>query len=169
VTASPHRPRLAELANRLLRTRWLVRAPILVFRARLGLVFAGRLLMLEHTGRVTGQRRYVVLEIVDTPSAGTYVVVSGFGERAQWWQNLRANPHARIWLGSRGPQHATAHPLTRREAVAALNGYANAHPRAWRNLRPTLESMLGAPINDLAGTDLPMTALRTQSPTRTTA
>lgn len=36
----------ARMAARLLRTRWLVRAPIALFRARLGFVFGRRLLML---------------------------------------------------------------------------------------------------------------------------
>jgi hypothetical protein len=44
-----------------------VRAPVWLYRARLGFVFGSRLLMLEHTGRKTGIRRYVVLETVDHP------------------------------------------------------------------------------------------------------
>ncbi len=38
-------------AAKLLRVRWLVRAPIWAYRARLGAVFGSRLVMLEHTGR----------------------------------------------------------------------------------------------------------------------
>lgn len=46
-------------------------------------MFGPRLLMLEHTGRKTGILRYVVLEAVDHPDPGTYVVAAGFGDRAQ--------------------------------------------------------------------------------------
>jgi hypothetical protein len=40
--------------------------------------------MLEHTGRKTGIRRYVVLEAVDHRGPRTYIVAAGFGDRAEW-------------------------------------------------------------------------------------
>ena len=58
---------LGGLGARALRTRWLVRAPINLYRVGLGFLFGTRLLMLEHVGRRTGARRYVVLEVVDRP------------------------------------------------------------------------------------------------------
>jgi F420H(2)-dependent quinone reductase len=82
---------LAAWGARLMRVRWVVRAPVWLYRARLGFVFGSRLLMLEHTGRETGIRRYVVLEAVDHPHAGTYIVAAGFGDRAQWLRNVRAD------------------------------------------------------------------------------
>ena len=134
---------LAEHAARLLRVRWIVRSPVIVYRARMGLVFGQRMLMLEHTGRTTGTRRYVVLEIVGHPDPGTYVVVSGFGTKAQWYRNVRVNPHVRIWLGSHPPVPATARPLNRDEATTALAAYAARHPRAWAAFKPILETTLG--------------------------
>jgi hypothetical protein len=62
--------RLASLTGRMLRTRRLVRAPIWLYRARLGFLFGPRLIMLEHTARKSGARCYVVLEVVDRPSPG---------------------------------------------------------------------------------------------------
>jgi hypothetical protein len=59
----------------------LVRAPVGLYRARLGFLLGSRLLMLEHTGRKSGARRYVVLEVVGHPRPRTYVVASGFGGR----------------------------------------------------------------------------------------
>jgi deazaflavin-dependent oxidoreductase (nitroreductase family) len=82
------------LADRLLRVRWIVRAPVWLYRARLGFVFGSRLLMLEHTGRKTGIRRYAVLETVGHPDPGTYIVAAGFGSRAQWLRNARRHPRA---------------------------------------------------------------------------
>jgi deazaflavin-dependent oxidoreductase (nitroreductase family) len=142
-----------------LRVRWLVRAPIWLYRARLGAVFGGRLLMLEHRGRNSGRRRYVVLEIVDNPAPGTYVVVSGFGRRAQWYCNVEADARVRVYLGSRRPVAARACPLGPDEAAEALRHYADAHPRAWASLRPVLEQTLGARIEE-SGTELPVVALR---------
>jgi len=152
-TSSP-----AALAARLLRVRWIVRTPILLHRARLGFVFGSRLLMLEHAGRKTGTRRYVVLEAVDHPDPGRYIVAAGFGDRAQWLRNVRATPRVRVYAGSRRPVPAIARPLTSEEATAALTAYARAHPRAWAALRPVFENTLGARI-DSDGTNLPMIAL----------
>src|SRR5215469_7567003 len=94
------------------KTRWLVRAPIRLYRARLGFVLGSRFLMLEHVGRSSGLRRYVVLEIIGRPSPGTFVVASGFGTRAQWFRNVRANPAVRIYLRSGKPVTATARLLS---------------------------------------------------------
>lgn len=151
-------PVIATVAARLLRVRWIVRAPIWLFRARLGFVFGSRMLMLEHIGRQTGARRYVVLEAVDHPSPRTYVVASGFGERAQWLRNVRANPAVHVYAGARRPAAATARPLTHEETAAALTTYARRHPRAWAALRPAFEATLGARI-DSEGTSLPLIAL----------
>lgn len=153
----PASPKIAAGTARLLRTRWLVRAPILLYRARLGFVFGTRLLMVEHIGRKTGIRRYVILETVSHPDPSTWIVAAGFGERAQWLRNVRANPQVRLWIAAGRPAPATARPLTREQASAALTAYARTHPRAWAALRPVFETTLGTPI-DSAGTSLPMIA-----------
>jgi deazaflavin-dependent oxidoreductase (nitroreductase family) len=104
-TSSP-----AALAARLLRVRWIVRTPILLYRARPGSVFGSRLLMLERAGRKTGIRRYGVLEAVDRPDSATCIVAAGFGDRAQWLRNVRATPRVRVYPGSRRPVPAIARP-----------------------------------------------------------
>lgn len=154
---------VAGLAAKLLRVRWFVRAPIWLFRARLGLLVGSRLLMLEHIGRSTGARRYVVLEIVDRPQPGSYIVASGFGERAQWYRNIRANPAVRVYVGNHRPRAASAHVLAAAEADAALRAYARKHPRAWRSLRPVFESTLGTRIG-ATGSTLPLVCIDTTSP-----
>lgn len=65
-----------------MQSRGIVRAPVWLCRARLGFAFGSRLLMLEHAGRKTGIRRYVVLEAAGHPDPGTYRVAAGFGDRA---------------------------------------------------------------------------------------
>jgi hypothetical protein len=55
--------------------------PVVRYRARLGFLFGSRLIMLEHTGRKTGARRPVILEIVGHPPPATYIVAAGFGQR----------------------------------------------------------------------------------------
>jgi len=144
----------ASGAARLLRVRSLVRAPVWAYRARLGALFGSRLVMLEHTGRTSGRRRFVVLEVVGHPAAGSYLVVSGFGSRAQWFRNIQAEPRVRLYTGSRRPAPARARVLTRDQARTALAAYAAARPRTWAALKPALEHTLGAEVGDL-----PMVAL----------
>jgi deazaflavin-dependent oxidoreductase (nitroreductase family) len=149
---------IAGAAAGLLRTRWLVRAPVWLYRARLGALLGPRFLMLEHTGRKSGTRRYVVLEVVEHPSPGTYLVVSGFGDRAQWFRNIRANPQVRVRTLSRRPATATARILPQAEAAAALTAYSARRPRTWAGIKPVLQGTLGSPADEVE-TRLPVIAL----------
>ena len=148
----------ARWASRLLQTRWIVRAPITVYRLRLGWVFGSRLLMLQHRGRRSGKPRYVVLEVVDQPSPESWVVVAGFGARAQWLWNVREDSRVRVWFKGRAPRSALARELSAADRADVLSSYAARHPRSWHRLRPVLEETLEAPI-DTDGTNLPMVAL----------
>ena len=140
---------VARIGARGLTTRWLVRAPIGIYRAGLGFVFGSRLLMLEHRGRSSGRRRFVVLEVVDRPARDEYVIASGFGPRAQWYRNVVAEPRVRVSSGLRRHVPATATAMTSEESAAALRLYASAHPRAWTQLRATIEKATGAPVEIL--------------------
>jgi deazaflavin-dependent oxidoreductase (nitroreductase family) len=140
-----------------------VRAPIWIYRARLGFLFGSRLLMLEHIGRKTGMPRQVVLEVVDHPNPGTYVVPSGFGDRAQWFRNVQANPRVRVYARGRGPAPATARVLGHEEADRALATYRRRHPRAWEKFKPVVEGTLGNRISD-TNTALPMVEVRLATP-----
>lgn len=150
---------LARIGGRVLRTKRLMRAPIWIYRARLGFVFGSRMLMLEHIGRKSGQRRYVVLEVFGHPTPDTYVVPSGFGTRSQWFRNIQANPHVRVHVGSRAPAEAVARRLDPAEADASLRAYIERRPRAWERFKPVVENTLEAPIDD-EGTNLPLVELR---------
>ena len=149
---------LARAGRRLLRLRPLVRAPIWIYKARAGVVFGSRILMLEHLGRKSGARRHAVLEVVEhTPDS--YVVASGFGRKAQWFRNIQANPRVRVYAGSRRPARATARVLDQAEADRALAAYRSRHPQAWEQFKPVLEGTLGTTITD-TDTPLPMVELR---------
>ncbi|WP_083097587.1 nitroreductase family deazaflavin-dependent oxidoreductase [Mycobacterium mantenii] len=136
-----------------------MRAPIWIYKARAGALFGSRLLMLEHIGRKSGEPRYVVLEVLDHPSPGTYVVASGFGRKAQWFRNIEANPRVRVYAGSHAPRRATARVLDQQEADRALAAYLSRHRKAWDKMRPVLEETLGVPITE-TDTPLPLVELR---------
>ena len=150
---------LAGIGERLLRSRRLVRAPVWLYRARLGALAGARILMLEHVGRKSGAVRYAVLEVVDHPSPDTYVVASGFGRKAQWFRNIQAHPRVRVYAGSHAPRRATARVLGQGEADGTLTAYRSRHPKAWERFRPVLEKTLGASITE-TDTPLPMVELR---------
>jgi deazaflavin-dependent oxidoreductase (nitroreductase family) len=138
----PTMSRSTQFALKVLRTRWLVRLPIYLFRARLGFIFGRRLIMLEHYGRKTGKRRYAILELVNQ-APGTYFVVSGFGEHADWLKNVRANPHVRITVGSKRAIPAIAKRLEPAAGTVVLTDYAERYPRTWQALTPVLQGLSG--------------------------
>jgi deazaflavin-dependent oxidoreductase (nitroreductase family) len=137
--------RSSAVLGRLLKTRWLVRAPIWLYRIRLGFLFDHRMLLLEHIGRKSGARRYTVLEVVDHPSTDEYVIVSGFGEKAQWYRNVVADPHVRVSVGLRRSVPTIATPMTAEAAEETLKHYAEEHPRTWRTLQQAMSSALDTP------------------------
>lgn len=155
---APHTRRtVGRLGAGLLRVRSFARLPIWLYRARLGWLFGSRLLMLEHTGRRSGKKRYVVLEVVDRPDPGCYVVASGFGNASQWYRNVRAEPHARVYIGAHRPALAVARLLGSEESAAAMKAYARRHPRAWTALTPVFEATLGASVEELPLVTLELT------------
>ncbi|WP_116709373.1 nitroreductase family deazaflavin-dependent oxidoreductase [Actinomycetospora cinnamomea] len=132
-TAAPARHRL---------TRALVRAPILVYRCGLGWIFGRRLVLLTHVGRTTGRPRRVVLEVVGRgPVAGSYVVASGYGRRAQWFRNVVAHPEVTYQVGRRR-RDGWAYPLPSDESGRLLAEYAVRRPRTAAALMRMLDRNL---------------------------
>lgn len=101
------------------------------------------MLLLQHRGRRSGIARYVVLEVVEHPRPDRYLIVSGFGEAAQWYRNLLAEPRVRVSVGRRRDVPAVARLLSTEESQAALSRYAEHHPAAWRRLQGALQSATG--------------------------
>ena len=132
-----------NLGARILTTRWAARLPIALFRARLGFLFGGRLLMLRHRGRTSGEWRTVALETVRRDSADVVVVASGFGTGAQWYRNLRADPRCRVSIGWWVDRPARAELLDPVESRTVLDRYAAEHPRLWAALRRTVQGATG--------------------------
>ncbi|HZQ32175.1 MAG TPA: nitroreductase family deazaflavin-dependent oxidoreductase [Mycobacterium sp.] len=143
----------ANAGARILRNRRLMRAPIWLYKARLGALLTSGLLMLEHIGRKSGARRYVVLEVVGHPTPDSYAVVAGFGSAAQWYRNVQANPHVRVYAGSRKPAPATARTMDQDEADRTMAAYRAKYPRLWEQFMPILEEVSGEAIGD---TDFPL-------------
>ena len=126
---TPRRPQLPTGWRRLA-----ARLPIPLFHAGLGSLFGKRLLLLHHVGRISGLDRMVVLEVVSyDPPNPSWTVTSGFGPKADWYQNLREQPKTLIRFGNR-PHAVTAHFLAPDEGAEIMAGYAGRHPRTARRL-----------------------------------
>ncbi len=110
------------------------RFPILLYQAGLGWLLGERALMMIHTGRVSGLARRVVLEVMrHDKETDTYIVASGWGEKSDWFQNIRKTPQVEINVGRRRFS-ALAQRLPLDEAYEEIQDYARRHPTAIRQL-----------------------------------
>ena len=81
--------------------RVLFRGPLLLYRLGLGGLMPGRLMLLT-TGRRTGRPHRVVVDVVHRDKANdSYYIASGYGDSADWYLNLRANPKVCVQVGWR--------------------------------------------------------------------
>lgn len=104
-----------------------------LYRLKLGGLLGGRLVLLTHTGRKSGRRRQVVLEVIGRPDDATLLVASGFGRNAQWLRNVLVNLAALVTTGS-STREGWAVPLSPQESGRDLVTYARRHPRLARQL-----------------------------------
>jgi deazaflavin-dependent oxidoreductase (nitroreductase family) len=117
----------------------MLRAPIWLYRLRLGRFMGRRLTYVAHRGRRTGARREVVVETVGfDPGVPEVVVVAAWGHGPDWYRNLRAAPAIEVRVGGQHwprPHHRYLDAVETRRVLLA---YQRAHPYAWRRLAPLL-------------------------------
>jgi len=136
-------PSLLDRAiGRMLRTRWLMRLPIPLYRASLGWMLGNRLLMIEHLGRVSGERRFAVVEVLSR-ERNVVRVASGLGRRSDWYRNIEANGVAYISVGRYRRVKCHARLLGPEDSAARLADYARAHPADWRHLHAAMDFAQG--------------------------
>ncbi len=144
--------------------RFLFRLPIYLFRLHLGWLLGERFVMIDHVGRKSGKLHQTVVEVVDHDrSDDSYFVASGWGYKANWYQNLIAHPETTIRVGMRTlPVRAEVLPPP--QAAQRLIDYRDRHRFAAREL----SGMMGIDIatsspeelEQLIATSLPMVAFR---------
>ena len=104
--------------------------PVWLYRVHLGWLLGNRFLMLTHTGRKSGQPHQTVVEVVRyNEETDTYYVVSGWGEKSDWYQNIRKTPSVTIQAGRRTFQ-AKAEFIPVEKAIGIVETYARDHPRS---------------------------------------
>jgi deazaflavin-dependent oxidoreductase (nitroreductase family) len=122
----------------------LFRAPVHLYHWRLGWLLTTRMLLLRHTGRVTGEERETVLEVIDRID-GAPVVCSGFGSRSDWLLNVTSDPDVSVvWSTMDFP--ARARRLDLEEATAVFERYQVKH----RVAAKTIGSALGLSLDDVS-------------------
>jgi deazaflavin-dependent oxidoreductase (nitroreductase family) len=112
------------------------RMPIYLYRLKLGWLFGDRLLLLNHTGRVTGKPHQSILEVAEHDEAdNSYIVGSGWGPTAAWYRNVLHNPRVSIQVRNRKVD-VTAVPLGKDEGAVKFMRYAAGHRRVARFVLP---------------------------------
>ncbi|MGW8143116.1 MAG: nitroreductase family deazaflavin-dependent oxidoreductase [Anaerolineales bacterium] len=115
-------------------SRLLFRAPIWLYRHNLGWLMSGRLLELTHTGRISGQPRYVVLEVVmHDPATDTYYIAAAWGDKSDWVKNIQVNPKVHIKVGRRNLDRI-AEQLTPEQGEEVILDYSHKHKSAMMSI-----------------------------------
>ena len=115
-------------------TRLFVRAPIWLYKLHLEWLMGNLMLQLTHVGRVSGQPRQVVLEVVKhDPDNDIYYIAAAWGEKSDWVKNIRANPYVKVQAGNR-KFDMLAEQLTPEQGELTILDYAQRHPTAMSNL-----------------------------------
>jgi deazaflavin-dependent oxidoreductase (nitroreductase family) len=142
----PDQPQFIPYPTGLLRLA--LRMPLTLFRLGLGdLLNIMRLLVLTTRGRKSGQARHVAVEY--RRHGSKIYMVSGWGERPDWYQNLLADPLVTIQLG-RHTLSALADKVTDpAEALRAVNLFRRDAPTRY-------DAVLGRLVDDeISGFKLP--------------
>ncbi len=119
------------------------RLPIYLYRLNLGWILGHRALLLVHQGRRSGLLRETVLEVVHyVPHTRESVVLSGWGEEADWYRNIEATPALEVRTGGQRyvPQQRFLDP---EENHTVLAEYGRRHPLAFRVFARALGYPLG--------------------------
>jgi deazaflavin-dependent oxidoreductase (nitroreductase family) len=123
--------------------RRLLRAPIHLYRWRLGPLFSRRFLLLTHIGRRTGRRFQTVLEVMEyRTQTSEAIVMSGFGSNSNWLRNIEANGSAEIDIASERFR-ASFRLLDEDDAMRVVAGYERRNRFMLPIVRWVLSRMLG--------------------------
>jgi deazaflavin-dependent oxidoreductase (nitroreductase family) len=116
-----------------------------MYQTGLGILMGKRFLLLEHTGRNSGLPRKAVLEVIRYDSVEeTYYVVSAFGDRADWYQNISKTAAVKIQVGWKW-MPSRAESLGLDQMQEEILDYARRNPKTFRVLA---ERLLGYEVGE---------------------
>ena len=114
--------------------RFAFRLPIHLYRFNLGWLLGHRVLLLTHRGRRSGRIYRIPLEVIRYDAATEEsIVVSAWGEKADWYRNIEANPAMEIRIGRKRyvPEQRFLAP---EEVYAEIVAYERHHPLLVRTI-----------------------------------
>ena len=145
------------------------RAPIWLYRCKLGWMLGHRFLLLIHTGRRTRRRRSTVLEVMEFRKAtGEMVVMCAFGPSADWYRNIQAMPDFEVMSGSKRFR-ACYRRLDKEEAAQVIGNYERRNRFLGPVVRTVLSKLLGwrydgsEDARRRAAAELPLVSFRPKS------
>jgi len=119
------------------------RLPIYLYRMHLGGLLGNRFLMLTTIGRKSGKPHQSIIEVVSyDKQTGEYTIASGWGDKSDWYRNLKKNPNVLVNVRRR-KFRATAEQLSPVDAEKMLLRYAYNHPLAFRELARLMSGSSG--------------------------
>ena len=124
-------------------TLWFLKAPKYLYRIGLGWILGNRFVMIEHTGRRSGNTYHTVLEVIRNDDT-TIDIAAAWGPKTDWLRNIEANPRVRVSMGRLRNKPATAAIADDATAAETFAAYTKAHPRSAR----ALSKSLGLPLDD---------------------
>lgn len=142
--------------------RWVLRAPLVLYRVHVGRFALGELVLwvygrpharVVHVGRRTGQRREVVLEVLERDAATDELLFAAmWGPGSDWYRNVGATPAVEVEIAGRRfrPEQRL---LADDEAQAVLDRYRARH-RVWAAM---MRAWIGRPMTAAA---MPVIGLR---------
>lgn len=105
------------------------KVPTLLYRIGLGRLLGKRFLLLVHRGRKSGLERRAVLEVIECEAGPrSAVVLSGWGDRSQWFRNLQAAPPLAVEVGGESWLRPRFEVLEPDRAVEVVEEYRRDHP-----------------------------------------
>ena len=112
--------------------RLVFRLPIYLYRFKLDRLLGHRFLMVVHRGRESGLLRETVLEVLlHDPATKESVVLSAWGENADWYRNVAAASALEVRIG--GQRYVPDQRfLAPEENHAVISEYGRRHPLAFR-------------------------------------
>lgn len=124
------------------------RLPILLFRLGLSALLNGSpILILTTRGRQSGQPRFAALEY--RRHGSKIYVISGWGERPQWYQNLLASPEATVALGNQTYRAHASTVTDSSEKVRALYMFRNRVKLLSNPYLVTVDEALNRPLREM--------------------
>ncbi|RIK18275.1 MAG: nitroreductase family deazaflavin-dependent oxidoreductase [Chloroflexi bacterium] len=126
----------------------LLHSPTRLYQLHLGWLLGERFMLLKHIGRTSRVMHETVIEVIGhNPQTDAYYAASGWGEKADWYQNLRHTPNATITVGRR-TLDVRAMQVDSNAAAEILWEYAQKYPIAFRELSALLVEEKGEPTRE---------------------